>query len=266
MESNMESKVSDSQSADKRTGFTLVELLVVISIIALLLSILMPSLGKVRRKAQSVVCGSNLRQIGIGMQLYLQDNRGTFMTVYGTSISEKAWYTRLVKEGRKILYTDNATEYIPGYDVAFCPSHRLIPWFTKIEKRDYPSLRDYSIAKGFASYGMSSGLSYDYSQAGYPAVPSRIQDIKQAANTVLLADAQGRRTDDLQVVGSFLLRAYYNRGIDDASIRHDGACNVLWVDGHVTSVKVTNPKDPSTIYSQQALTNYSMSNNYWDRK
>ena len=59
-----------------RLAFTLVELLVVISIIALLLSILMPSLRRAREQGRSVVCGSNLRQIGLGVFLYAEDCNG----------------------------------------------------------------------------------------------------------------------------------------------------------------------------------------------
>ena len=54
------------------TGFTLIELLVVIAIIALLMAILMPTLQRVKKQAKSVVCGNNLRQIGMGANLYAQ--------------------------------------------------------------------------------------------------------------------------------------------------------------------------------------------------
>ena len=62
--------------ARKRVGFTLVELLVVIGIIALLISILLPALGKARKAALEAVCMSDLRQWGIGIAIYADQSHG----------------------------------------------------------------------------------------------------------------------------------------------------------------------------------------------
>jgi len=62
----------------EQKAFTLVELLVVISIIAILLSILMPALGKVRKQAQGVICLTNARSLGQAAMTYANDNEGLY--------------------------------------------------------------------------------------------------------------------------------------------------------------------------------------------
>ncbi len=68
----------ENQVKTDKKAFTLIELLVVISIIALLLTILLPSLQKVKQIARRTVCKSNLRQLGVSLLLYAEDYKGKF--------------------------------------------------------------------------------------------------------------------------------------------------------------------------------------------
>src|ERR1044072_9130068 len=104
----------------RRTGFTLVELLVVIGIIAVLISILIPALQKARKQANATKCASALRQIALAFTMYSRDNRGKFPVVKwdplpapialsdGTSITALYWEDFLWK------YTSNTELFTRG--------------------------------------------------------------------------------------------------------------------------------------------------------
>ncbi len=82
----------------KKKAFTLIELLVVISIIALLMSILMPSLSRVKQQARVVVCMSNLRQLSFCAFTYFSEHQSMWAGVYGFGTPEESnrnWFNAL---------------------------------------------------------------------------------------------------------------------------------------------------------------------------
>ncbi|AHF90738.1 N-terminal cleavage protein [Opitutaceae bacterium TAV5] len=91
--------VSAPSTRLRQRGFTLIELLAVIAIIGILAGILIPVVGAVRGKARAAQCLSNMRQIGLAMNLYADENKDSFPRRYGDSTNgadeTKTWMWKL---------------------------------------------------------------------------------------------------------------------------------------------------------------------------
>ncbi len=162
-----------------RRGFTLIELLVVISIIALLIGILLPSLGSAKASARSAASLSNLKQLGTGLVLYTNSHRGQFPV--HSSPSSTSPRTR---------WADYIFPYVDSPDVFLSPNldmHELHPSFQK------PFAHNTKVYYG--------GYGYNFQYMGNSRTPGGVAPftatieghIHVTSQTVTIADTAGSR-------------------------------------------------------------------------
>jgi prepilin-type N-terminal cleavage/methylation domain-containing protein/prepilin-type processing-associated H-X9-DG protein len=151
---------SPGRPHSRRVGFTLVELLVVIGIIAILISILLPALNNAKKKAQAVACASNERQIYTALLMFTQDNKGKLPRTYGVGqlssdeelVKVCAWLQKVagasghadLDDGKGALF-----KYLPGKNtrenLLMCPGDTGEKLFGHPINPDYPRNFSYSL-------------------------------------------------------------------------------------------------------------------------
>lgn len=146
-----------SSSRSGKRAFTLIEVLVVVAIIALLVSVLLPSLSRAREMARIAVCSANLRTVGQATNFYLHENRDYFP-------SSGEWCERIYRYVQKVSYkerTDTPVEdrYEATVEFYICPSdvipHASGEKFVKLRTGDWVKLRYWS------GYGISTSIVWD---------------------------------------------------------------------------------------------------------
>jgi prepilin-type N-terminal cleavage/methylation domain-containing protein/prepilin-type processing-associated H-X9-DG protein len=150
----------------RRRGFTLVELLVVLAIVAILAAILFPVFSRAREKARQISCLSNLRQQGMAIAMYAQDYEAFPPFSYVTHGQPFRWYDHL------FAYTRNAQLFV-------CPT---VPR---------------KFAFGQAGRNMAYGYNYQYlgnSRANCWNVPVTESQIQTPSHTIAIADSRGTGT------------------------------------------------------------------------
>jgi prepilin-type N-terminal cleavage/methylation domain-containing protein/prepilin-type processing-associated H-X9-DG protein len=202
-----------------RTGFTLVELLVVIGIIALLVAVLLPTLARARQAANQAQCAANLRQWAIAVNEYAEQNQlwlprrgqGKMLT------QQLQWYDDWFNElnlylGQPTYQTLVSTGKMPqigDHSIWICPELSGTP----------------NIYGNLFGYGMNMALSPRIAPR-----PDRIDKIGESSTMVFMADAPAGYSSTIPFISTPAAPAPFN-----PVPRHHGRVNVAFLDGHVSA-------------------------------
>jgi prepilin-type N-terminal cleavage/methylation domain-containing protein len=229
---------------DRDKGFTLIELLVVVAIIAILAGLLLPALSRGKQSAETARCISNLRQLGLATQMYLDDNRGNFFR-YNNGVSNGGilfWFGWLQSgaEGQRefdprpgALYP-----YLQGRGVEICPSLNY-------------NLPDFKMKAKGAAYGYGYNI---HLSAGL-AQPINWNKIRKPSDLVLMADAAQVNTFQAPASPSnpMLEEFYYistNANETTTHFRHSQKCAASFADTHVAVQKPVTGSEDTRIAGQ----------------
>jgi prepilin-type N-terminal cleavage/methylation domain-containing protein/prepilin-type processing-associated H-X9-DG protein len=228
------------------SAFTLIELLVVIAIIAVLMAILTPALRKAKERTRETVCKANLKNLGLGILLYLDDNDRKMADSHITNgffWRDASGNFRTTTDGDAywgVAYKD----YVKDTKVFGCPSYK------RVAELIYPDNPELIEEAAFAlNANVSSKRTLEIKNHAQFIVTHDHVEPKVEQGPVDMFYNNGPGTMNLTHYRAGGARERFYRGIFRHNIRKSapyetgGRANVLWLDAHVSAIEETTGDD-----------------------
>ena len=207
-------------------SFTLIELLVVIAIIAILASMLLPALSKAREKAKGINCTSQLKQMGLANQVFVNDNDGRIAMAYAPGLfntinDEWCWYQQLYP------YLNNSKVFI-------CPSGVEASLSVRTGTSDGVDTDGDGVKEDFeTNYGMNARIGgYDDGTNTIGICYSKLFKFKKPSKTVYIMDYH----HNILFLEGNLHPTVGVAGIQPYVFRHSSFANGSFLDGHAATI------------------------------
>lgn len=222
--------------------FTIIELLIVISIIAILASILLPALNAAKDKAQSISCTNNMKQIGLAFHHYTSSWDDYFPPAEFEPDSSPQLYWTLAFAIDRLL----------PLNTMHCPARDRWDWAGILKQAEdgETSSRERFY---YAHYGYNSAF------LGFRGAQAKATKIRRPTATVLAAEAMAQYAGyrNINRMGCYRVNYYYSPPGNGPTAfpfhARSTTCNVIWVDGHISSVRGSGSGEIASESMQKAV-------------